>query len=89
MMPVTFTLTIPFGTLIVWAAPVKAVPLMLDIVGVVPSISLSLANKLSTIFVSSSLIVRVSGLATGASGVLTTGPRINLPMAFNKPSLTV
>ena len=67
--PPALTFTVPFGTAINCANPgVSSVPLMLKIVGIVPSGSLSLNNKLSGTFVASSLILAISEVATGASG---------------------
>ena len=67
--PLALTLTVPFVTLIICAKPgVSAVPLMLNIVGVVPSGSLSLNNKFSGTLLASSFIFAMSGCAIGASG---------------------
>ena len=67
--PAALTFTVPLGTAITWAIPgVSAVPLMLKMVGMVPSGSLSLNNKLSGTLAASSFIFAMSGCAIGASG---------------------
>ena len=66
--PDALILIVPLGTEILCGLPVSATPLILKIVGVVPSGSLSLNNKLSGTLLASSLMLAISELATGASG---------------------